>query len=126
MCGIAGIAGSNDRDRTEMVIRRMTDRLAHRGPDGDGFVVEDGIGLGHRQRSMIDLSEAANQPQFDSNARFAIILIGEIYNVRYVKIQFPAYPFRTESDTEVILAAYAKYGPDCLRLLNGMFAFAIW
>src|SRR5688572_24828444 len=126
MCGIAGIAGSNDRDMAEMVIRRMTDRLAHRGPDADGFLVEDGIALGHRRLSIIDLSEAANQPQFDSNGRFAVILNGEIYNFRYVKKQFPDYPFRTESDTEVILAAYAKYGPDCLRLLNGMFAFAIW
>jgi asparagine synthase (glutamine-hydrolysing) len=126
MCGIAGIAGMKDRDAATSAVGRMTDRIAHRGPDADGFFIEDGIALGHRRLSIIDLSEAANQPQFDTTNRYAIILNGEIYNFREVKAQFPEYSFRTESDTEVILAAYAKRGPDCLSLLNGMFTIAIW
>ena len=126
MCGIAGIAGMKDTEDARCTIERMTDRIAHRGPDADGFFVDDGVALGHRRLSIIDLSEAANQPQFDVSNRYAIILNGEIYNFRDVKAEFHDYPFRTESDTEVILAAYAKYGPDCVSLLNGMFAIAIW
>jgi asparagine synthase (glutamine-hydrolysing) len=126
MCGIAGIAGMKDIRAASALIERMTDRIAHRGPDADGFFVDDGIALGHRRLSIIDLSEAANQPQFDATDRFAIILNGEIYNFREVKAEFPEYPFRTESDTEAILAAYSRYGPECLSLLNGMFSIAIW
>lgn len=126
MCGIAGVAGITDHQRSRAIIERMTTSIAHRGPDADGFLVEDGIALGHRRLSIIDLSEAANQPQFDSTGRYAIILNGEIYNFRDVKAQLPDYPFRTESDTEAIVAAYAKHGPECLALLNGMFAIAIW
>ncbi len=126
MCGIAGIAGLKDKEAAASIIRRMSQRIAHRGPDAEGFFVDDGIVLGHRRLSIIDLSETANQPLFDSTKRFAIMLNGEIYNYRDVKRQFPDYPFRTESDTEVILAAYEKLGPDCLALLNGMFTIAIW
>lgn len=126
MCGIAGIAGIKNRDVARSIIGQMTDSIAHRGPDADGFFVEEGIALGHRRLSIIDLSESANQPQFDSSNRYAIILNGEIYNFRDVKQTLADYPFRTESDTEVILAAYSKFGPDCLSLLNGMFSIAIW
>lgn len=126
MCGIAGVAGIKDKERSQTLIRRMTARIAHRGPDADGFFVADGIALGHRRLSIIDLSEAANQPQFDVSGRYSIVLNGEIYNFREVKAQLPDYPFKTESDTEVIIAAFAKYGPDCLSLLNGMFTIAIW
>lgn len=126
MCGIAGIAGMQDKQAASLGIRKMTDRIAHRGPDADGFFVADGIALGHRRLSIIDLSEAANQPQFDHTNRYACILNGEIYNFRDVKKQLTDYPFHTASDTEVIIAAYAKYGADCLSLLNGMFAIAIW
>ncbi|HEX6124947.1 MAG TPA: asparagine synthase (glutamine-hydrolyzing) [Pyrinomonadaceae bacterium] len=126
MCGIAGIAGFKDNEAARISVEKMTARVAHRGPDADGFFVHDGIALGHRRLSIIDLSVAANQPQFDSTDRYAIILNGEIYNFREVKANLHDYPFRTESDTEVILAAYAKYGPECLSQLNGMFAVAIW
>ena len=126
MCGIAGIAGLDDKAAADAAIRRMSERLAHRGPDADGFFVEDGIALGHRRLSIIDLSEAANQPQFDVTGRYSIILNGEIYNYRDVKRLFPDYPYRTESDTEAIIAAYSKVGHECLSYLNGMFAIAIW
>jgi asparagine synthase (glutamine-hydrolysing) len=126
MCGIAGIAGLNDRSAVEAAIHKMTDRLAHRGPDADGFFVTDTAGLGHRRLSIIDLSAAANQPLYYPTGRYAIILNGEIYNYREVKASLPDYPYKTNGDSEVILAAYLKYGPECLSLLNGMFAFAIW
>ena len=126
MCGIAGIAGMKDKEAAASMIRRMSQKIAHRGPDAEGFFVDEGIAFGHRRLSIIDLSETANQPLFDSTNRYAIMLNGEIYNYRDVKTKFPDYPFRTESDTEVILAAYEKFGPDCLSLLNGMFTIAIW
>lgn len=126
MCGIAGIAGLPDRRIAAEKIEIMTRSLAHRGPDAEGSFIDDGIALGHRRLSIIDLSDAANQPQFDPGRRFSIILNGEIYNYQDVKRAVPDYPYSTESDTEAILASYIKYGPGCLELLNGMFAVAIW
>jgi asparagine synthase (glutamine-hydrolysing) len=126
MCGIAGIVGLKDKETAAQKIRQMTESLKHRGPDAAGVFVDDEIALGHLRLSIIDLSESANQPFFDASKRYSIIFNGEIYNFQEVKKLLPEYPFRTESDTEVILAAYEKYGADCLSLLNGMFAFAIW
>ncbi len=104
----------------------MTESLKHRGPDATGVFVDEEIALGHLRLSIIDLSETANQPFFDATSRYSITFNGEIYNFQEVKKLLPEYPFRTDSDTEVILAAYIKYGADSLSLLNGMFAFAIW
>lgn len=126
MCGIAGIAGTEVNKDYTPTIRRMTEAIGHRGPDAEGYFIENGIALGHRRLSIIDLSAAANQPIFDQNERYSLILNGEIYNFREVRAELKEFKFRTESDTEVILAAYAKYGPNCLQYLNGMFAFAIW
>lgn len=126
MCGIAGIVGLKDKESATEKINVMSDSLKHRGPDANGVYVEENVALGHLRLSIIDLSEAANQPFFDASNRYSIIFNGEIYNFQEVKKLFPEYPFRTDSDTEVILAAYAKHGADCLSLLNGMFAFAIW
>jgi asparagine synthase (glutamine-hydrolysing) len=126
MCGIAGIAGLKDRSELASKIKNMTGRLAHRGPDADGFFVGDEAALGHRRLSIIDLSEAANQPLYDAARRYAIILNGEIYNYKEVKASILDYPWQTDGDSEAILAAYIKHGPECLSLLNGMFAFAIW
>jgi asparagine synthase (glutamine-hydrolysing) len=126
MCGIAGIAGLKEIASAREKIGLMTESLKHRGPDATGVYFGDEIALGHLRLSIIDLSEAANQPFIDLTNRYAITFNGEIYNFREVKKQFPEYPFRTDSDTEVILAAYIRHGADCLALLNGMFAFAIW
>ncbi len=126
MCGIAGIVGLVNSAEAGRLARRMTGRLAHRGPDADGFFTDAGIALGHRRLAIIDLSENANQPQIDGSGRYVIILNGEIYNFRDVKRSIPDYQFLTNSDTETVVAAYAAYGPDCLSLLNGMFALAIW
>ncbi len=126
MCGIAGIAGLGNTGLAQEKIRKMTDRLRHRGPDADGVFVNEKIALGHRRLSIIDLSEASNQPFLDKTGRFVVVFNGEIYNYQDVKLKLKEYPFKTESDTEVLLAAYEKYGVDCLEMLNGMFAFAIW
>jgi asparagine synthase (glutamine-hydrolysing) len=126
MCGIAGIVGLKDQEIANQKIRLMTESLKHRGPDATGIFVDEAIALGHLRLSIIDLSETANQPFFDISNRFSITFNGEIYNFQDVKKLLPDYPFRTKSDTEVILAAYEKYGAECLSMLNGMFAFAIW
>ena len=126
MCGIAGIIGLRDKGDATTKIRRLANTLAHRGPDAEGFFIDDRVALAHRRLSIIDLSETANQPLFDVTGRYCIILNGEIYNYREVKSSFSEYPFRTESDTEVVLAAYVEHGTDCLSLFNGMFALAIW
>lgn len=126
MCGIAGIVGLKDQEIAKNKIHLMTESLKHRGPDATGIFVDDEIALGHLRLSIIDLSESANQPFFDVSNRYVITYNGEIYNFQEVKNLLPEYPFRTDSDTEVILAAYEKFGVDCLSLFNGMFAFAIW
>lgn len=126
MCGIAGIVSFSKSIELAAAIRRMTNAMAHRGPNADGFFVNDTIALGHRRLSIIDLSSAANQPIADHTGRYQIIFNGEIYNFREVRKLLTDYPFSTNSDTEVLLAAYGKWGPDCLPYLKGMFAFAIW
>src|SRR5580698_3379750 len=108
------------------MIRRMTEAMAHRGPDAEACWVEDNIALGHRRLSIIDLSAAANQPFIDVSGRYVIVFNGEIYNYREVKQLIDDYPFHTTSDTEVLIAAYLKWGADCTRYLRGMFAFVIW
>ena len=127
MCGITGILNIGSKKEIGKPIKNMTDALAHRGPDSDGFYIEEGrVALGHRRLSIIDLSTSANQPFFDDSNRYVLIFNGEIYNYLEVKPLLPEYPFKTTSDTEVILAAYIKWGKDCLQYLNGMFALAIW
>ncbi len=126
MCGIAGIVQFDGGTPSRAAIQRMTDRLAHRGPDAEGVHVADGIALGHRRLSIIDLSPEANQPMWDVTGRYIIVFNGEIYNYRDVRKAFPDYPFRTHSDSETILAAYAHEGPACLNRFSGMFALAIW
>jgi asparagine synthase (glutamine-hydrolysing) len=131
MCGFVALVGG-DADVTPPVIVAMRDRLAHRGPDGTGLWLGDTktsrIGLGHRRLSIIDLSDAGAQPMFRLGERIAIVYNGEIYN--YVELreelQREGVEFTTQSDTEVLLAAYERWGTDCLEHLNGMFAFAIW
>lgn len=126
MCGIAGMIGSSSRTEAFQKIKLMTDAVAHRGPDAEGFFVGENIAFGHRRLSIIDLSESANQPMTDCSNRYTIVFNGEIYNYREVQAKLEDYEFKTTSDTEVLLAAYIKNGARCLDDLNGMFAFAIW
>jgi asparagine synthase (glutamine-hydrolysing) len=124
MCGIVGLIGFN-KEIASPKIHAMNQSIEHRGPDADGFIIDDGVALGHRRLSIIDLAHAANQPMFDQENRYAIVFNGEIYNYKEIQSQLD-YPWKTNSDTEVILAAYKKWGKDCLSKFNGMFAFAIW
>jgi asparagine synthase (glutamine-hydrolysing) len=129
MCGIAGIFHPEMPKPVDPArVEAMSDVLAHRGPDGSGIWTGPGIGLGHRRLSIIDLSEAAAQPMLTSDRRVAISYNGEIYNFREVRADLAArgHVFRTESDTEVILAAWRQWGPNCLTRLNGMFALALY
>lgn len=126
MCGIGGIIVWNSPNLDGTEIRQMTRAMSHRGPDATGFFEDDGMALGHLRLSIIDLSTAANQPFPDHSGRYIIVFNGEIYNYREVKALIPEYPFHTTSDTEVLIAAFVKWGADCLTYLRGMFAFAIW
>ncbi len=121
MCAINGF---NFKD--ENLIRKMDQITSHRGPDGTGVFLDDGISFGHNRLSIIDLSERANQPMSSFDGKQIIIFNGEIYNFKELKRELGDYPFRTESDTEVILAAYKKWGIDCVKKFNGIFAFAVW
>lgn len=126
MCGIAGIVWKKDPAVKRPLIRRMTDALAHRGPNAEGQYADEAVALGHRRLSVIDLSPGANQPFWDVDGRYAIVLNGEIYNFKKLRSELADYPFRTKSDTEIALAAYIKWGEACLSRFLGMFAFAVW
>lgn len=127
MCGICGRLNFNSRPVEADVIERMSGILAHRGPDDEGVYAKGPLGLGHRRLSIIDL-ETGHQPMADRRQKVWIVYNGEIYNFPSLKKTLLAkgYPFITQSDTEVILAAYEYYGPECLEHLQGMFAFALW
>ena len=106
----------------------MTDAIAHRGPDGEGFYIDSFIGLGHRRLAVIDLSPMGHQPMTTPDGQYTITYNGEIYNFQELRVELEASgcPFRSRTDTEVVLHAYAKWGSDCVHRFNGMFAFAIW
>jgi asparagine synthase (glutamine-hydrolysing) len=125
MCGITGVLSKKNTSNPIEIIKKMTSVITHRGPNAEGFFVDNQIAFGHRRLSIIDLSDIANQPMSDYSERFTIVFNGEIYNFQEIKQQLD-YPFITNGDTEVILAAYKKWGKDCLSYFNGMFAFAIW
>ena len=126
MCGISGIYSVQLPEDAERRLQSMNDRIAHRGPDDQGTYVGEKIALGQRRLAILDLSPAGHQPMFDQSRKLAIVFNGEIYNFREIRAEINDYPFKTQSDTEVILAAYLKWGKECLHKFNGMFAFAIW
>ncbi len=127
MCGIAGIISPTGAGIERL--KKMTDALAHRGPDGEGFWISSGgsMALGHRRLAIIDTSLAAAQPMHFAN-RYTIVHNGEIYNYIELReqLQKKGYRFVSQSDTEIILAAYDCWKEDCLQYFDGMFAFALW
>jgi len=128
MCGIVVIFNLNGEPVSPVLLRTMTDAIKHRGPDSEGFYVDSFIGLGHRRLSIIDLSRSGHQPMMTEDKKFAITYNGEIYNFQELRTELEnlGHSFHSRSDTEVVLKSYAQWGTDCLRRLNGMFAFAIW
>jgi len=129
MCGIAGIAASHPSEISQERIKKMTDVLAHRGPDGEGYYFSEDkkLALGHRRLAIIDLTDAAKQPM-EYLSRYIITYNGEIYNYIELKesLKKKGYKFLSSSDTEVLLALYDLKKEECLDELDGMFAFAIY
>lgn len=135
MCGINGIYGLKDAAAAKRKVEAMNTCMRHRGPDDEGVYANEKIALGHRRLSIIDLSAAGHQPMQSFDGRYRIIYNGELYNFKELKFELQrivvgsgqqAYLFQTNTDTEVIIAAYARWGADCVKRFNGMFAFAIW
>jgi asparagine synthase (glutamine-hydrolysing) len=127
MCGIAGFINLDGEPASAVVLKSMTDMLHHRGPDDEGQLVDGAVAIGHRRLSIIDLSPLGHQPMATRSGRHVISYNGEIYNYRELRMELEAlgHAFRSESDTEVLLAAYEEWGDECLPKLNGMFAFVI-
>jgi asparagine synthase (glutamine-hydrolysing) len=125
MCGIAGIFG---KGWTGSQLQAMVASQHHRGPDGDGIYLEPTgkAGLGHNRLSIIDLSPAGRQPMASYDDRLWIVFNGEIYNYLELRAELSDYPYRSQTDTEVVLAAYERWGENCLDRFIGMFAFMIW
>ena len=130
MCGITGHWGYNGRDIGEKQFSRFANSLAHRGPDGSGIkhFGDERLWLGHRRLAIIDTSAGGAQPMTDAGERYWITYNGEIYNYLELRetLQQLGWRFVSDSDTEVIIAAYALWGASCQFRFNGMWAFAIW
>jgi asparagine synthase (glutamine-hydrolysing) len=128
MCGIAGALRFHGEPVTPEVLKRMTDAVAHRGPDGEGHFIDGAVALGHRRLSIIDLSPAGRQPMSTEDGRYTISYNGEVYNFRELRSELEAlgHRFKSKTDSEVVLKAWAQWGADSLVRFNGMFAFAIW
>ncbi len=129
MCGICGFI--SDRDIGLEQLKIMNDTMMHRGPDDSGaeiYPLRGGksIGLAQRRLSILDLSELGHQPMHSADRRISMIYNGEIYNFSELRKELAAYPFQSDCDTEVLIAAYQQWGLDCLNRLNGMFAMALW
>lgn len=125
MCGIFGVINEKIEESLAM---RCLDRIIHRGPDGYGLWQEDGVTLGHRRLAILDLSDNGTQPMAYADGRYMLIYNGEIYNFVELRkeLELSGYTFRSESDSEVLLASYLAWGEKCLEKFNGMWAFAIW
>ncbi len=127
MCGICGIYNFNGAKIDQSLIKKMADTLVHRGPDDEGYLLAENVGLGHRRLSIIDLN-SGHQPIHNEDETIWIVFNGEIYNFQELRRQLEqkGHRFYTNTDTEVIVHLYEEYGADCPAHLRGMFAFAIW
>ena len=127
MCGLAGIYHQAGAPIDRGLLERMTTVLTHRGPDGEGFHTEPGVGLGHRRLSIVDVA-GGQQPMWNEDHSVVIAFNGEIYNFPELRpeLQAMGHVFRNRCDTEAIIHAWEAWGPDCLKRLNGQFSFALW
>jgi asparagine synthase (glutamine-hydrolysing) len=128
VCGIVGIADLRRKPIAAGLLKRMTTIMAHRGPDGEGHLLDGSVGLGHRRLAIIDLTVTGHQPMANETGDIHITFNGEIYNFQKLRLELEAFGhrFRSRSDTEVIIHGYEQWGEQCLQHFNGMFAFAIW
>lgn len=128
MCGITGLIHLDGAPVSPVLLRHMTDAIAHRGPDGEGQWVEGNVGLGHRRLAIIDLSPAGHQPMVSSSHRYVLVYNGEVYNYQELRGELEAegYAFRSRTDSEVVLNALIAWGVNALKRFNGMFAIALW
>ncbi|MDO6566320.1 asparagine synthase (glutamine-hydrolyzing) [Alteromonas sp. 1_MG-2023] len=128
MCGIAGFSLFDYQEGNTTTLEAMGQAIYHRGPDASGTYLDEKIGLCHRRLSILDLTEAGNQPMYSADGKLVIVFNGEIYNFLELRAELEqqGVTFKSHTDTEVILALYAREGVQCLEKLNGMFAFALW
>ena len=128
MCGIAGLLSLRGDAASPVVLKNMTDTIAHRGPDGEGHWLDGPVGLGHRRLAIIDRSPAGRQPMMSANGRYVLTYNGEIYNYRELRteLETAGYGFRSQTDSEVVLYALVHWGQSALLRFNGMFALALW
>ena len=128
MCGIAGILNLNGAPTSPNILKKMTDAIAHRGPDGEGHYTDGYIGLGHRRLAIIDLSPAGHQPMISTNKQIVLSYNGEVYNFRELRIELErlGHHFHSQTDSEVVLNAWVEWGENCVHRFNGMFAFSVW
>ena len=123
MCGITGFVGFSDKK----LIKKMTDSIKHRGPDGYGYYINDSVCLGHRRLSIIDIS-TGDQPMYNEDGNVVVVFNGEIYNYKELREDLlkKKHKFNSDSDTEVLVHLWEEYGSKMVGMLRGMFAFAIW
>jgi asparagine synthase (glutamine-hydrolysing) len=128
MCGITGLIYLNRDIVSPVILKKMTDAIAHRGPDGEGHWIEGNVGIGHRRLAIIDLSPAGKQPMITTDNRYVLSYNGEIYNYLKIRSELEALgcSFRTQADSEVVLNALSYWGKDALIKFNGMFGLAFW
>lgn len=127
MCGICGMFSLKGEPIDKELLHKMTSIIEHRGPDGEGYYLSEGIGLGHRRLSIIDL-EGGAQPISNEDNTLHVVFNGEVYNFIELRkeLEGKGHSFKTNSDTEVIIHGYEEWGKDCVNRFNGIFAFALW
>lgn len=128
MCGIAGVLNLTGEPVSQRLLQSMGEAIAHRGPDGHGVYVDGHLGFAHRRLAIIDLSPAGHQPMATQDGRYVITYNGEVYNYQSLRVELESLgcQFHSDTDTEVVLQAYATWGAKAVDRFNGMFAFAIW
>ncbi|MDA9119925.1 asparagine synthase (glutamine-hydrolyzing) [Opitutales bacterium] len=128
MCGIVGQINLDKTPVSPVVLKKMTDAIRHRGPDGEGHWIEESVGFGHRRLSIIDPSPLGRQPMVSQDRRYILTYNGEVYNFRELRTELEAkgYGFRSQTDSEVVLYALVEWGSDALLKFNGMFALSFW
>jgi asparagine synthase (glutamine-hydrolysing) len=128
MCGICGVLNFDGKEVSPVLLKKMTDSIAHRGPDGEGWYRDKGLGFGHRRLAIVDLSPLGHQPMVTPDNRYVLTYNGEIYNFLEIRAELVArgHLLRSKTDSEVVLHAWAEWGSECVNRFNGMFAFAIW